>query len=594
MRWVDSVTVTMGLGVSETVILAQEKQQLQMSRKLGPTSQMSWNWGPPGQMLIRAVWVLTATTKGLAANPPCRNTSLGWVQGKQVTVLGSPMLVDVFLGIPFASPPLGPLRFAPPTPALPWKNLRNATSYPNLCLQSPEWLKTDESLLKVHYPKLTVSEDCLYLNIYAPADAFLGSSLPVMVWFPGGAFETGSASIFDGSALAAYEDVLVVTTQYRLGLLGFFNTGDQSAPGNWALMDQVAALTWVQENIEFFGGNPDSVTIFGESAGAISVSNLVLAPIARGLFHKAIMESGVAIIPYMKASDSERNQDLQFIAGICDCNESDSEALLQCLRAKSSKELLSLSQKTKSFTQVVDGFFFPDNPTDILIQKQFYPIPSIIGVNNHECGYLLPMKEIPEIFGISNKSIIFHLLHTILRIPRQYMPFLVDEYFRGKNSMAEIRNSFLDLLSDVFFVIPSLITAQYHRDAGAPVYFYEFQHRPACFNNTKPSFVKADHTDEIRFVFGGAFLKGDVIMFEGATEEEKLLSRTMMKYWANFARTGNPNWEDLPLWPPYNETEEYLQLSLNIRVGEKLRESQLEFWSNTLPMLMSTSGTHYT
>ena len=131
-----------------------------------------------------------------------------------------------------------------------------------------------------------------------------------MVWLPGGGFETGSASIFDGSALAAYEDVLVVTIQYRLGMFGFFNTGDKHALGNWAFMDQVAALTWVQENIKFFGGDPHYVTIFGESAGAISVSSLILSPMAKGLFHRAIMESGVAIIPYLKAPDYERNEDV--------------------------------------------------------------------------------------------------------------------------------------------------------------------------------------------------------------------------------------------------------------------------------------------
>ncbi|XP_007946166.1 carboxylesterase 5A [Orycteropus afer afer] len=552
---------------------------------------MSRNWVHPGQTLIWTVWVLAAATKGTAADAPARNTRLGWIRGKQITVLGSSTPVNIFLGLPFATPPLGPLRFATPQPALPWKGFRDATSYPNSCLQSREWLVSDQRLLKVRYPQFGVSEDCLYLNIYAPAHAAEGSNLPVMVWFPGGAFEKGSASIFDGSALAAYEDVLVVITQYRLGILGFFNTGDQHAAGNWALMDQVAALTWVQENIEGFGGNPGSVTIFWITFPGFSVFSLqVLSPMANGLFHKAIMESGVAIIPYMKASDNERNKDLQFIARICGCNVSDSVALLQCLRAKSSEELLSLSQKTKSFTRVIDGHFFLDDPLDILIQKAFNPIPSIIGINNHECGYMLPMEEIPEIFWGSNKSLIFHLIHTVLHIPRQYLYLLTEEYFRSKASMVEIRNSFLDLLGDVFFVVPGLVTAQYHRDAGAPVYFYEFQHRSQCFKNTRPAFVKADHTDEIRFVFGGAFLNGDIGMFEEATNEEKLLSKKMMKYWANFARTGNPNGESLPLWPVYNQAEQYLQLDLNIRVGERLKEPKVKFWTSTLPLIMSTSG----
>ncbi|KAG8510038.1 Carboxylesterase 5A, partial [Galemys pyrenaicus] len=566
---------------------------------------------------------------GPAVDAPRRNTRLGWVQGKQVPVLGSTMPVNVFLGVPYAAPPLGSLRFEKPKPALPWNGSRDATSYPKLCFQNSDWLIKDEYTLKVHYPKLQVSEDCLYLNIYAPAHADSGSKLPVMVWLPGGAFETGSASIFDGSALAAYEDVLVVTVQYRLGIFGFFNTGDQHAPGNWAFLDQVAALTWVQENIEVFGGDPLCVTIFGESAGAISVSGLLLSPVATGLFHKAIMESGVAIIPYLRATDNDRNEDvgalltspvcsqerrlpwkawfsvkwvqlhravslvcvaLQMIAEACDCKAWDSPALLQCLRAKSSKELQNISQKTKSFTRVVDGFFFPEEPLDLLTQKQFHPVPSIIGVNNHECGFLLPMKEFPEILEGSNKSLTLHLTHKLLNIPAQYLYLVAQEYFHNQQSPLEIRNSFLDLLGDVFFVVPALVTARHHGGVGAPVYFYEFQHRPQCFQNSKPAFVKADHTDEIRFVFGGPFLKGDIVMFEGATEEEKLLSRTMMRYWANFARTGDPNGKGLPLWPSYSPREQYLQLDLNVSVGERLKEPKVQFWTETLPLIMSTSG----
>ncbi|XP_035924827.1 carboxylesterase 5A isoform X2 [Halichoerus grypus] len=525
-----------------------------------------------------------------ATDAPMRSTRLGWVRGKQAIVLGSTMPVNMFLGIPYAAPPLGPLRFKKPKPALPWNELRDATSYPKLCLQNSEWLLSDQHFLKVHYPKLEVSEDCLYLNIYAPAHADTGSKLPVMVWLPGGAFETGSASIFDGSALAAYEDVLIVTTQYRLGIFGFFNTGDQHARGNWAFLDQMAALTWVQENIEFFGGDPRSVTLFGESAGAISVSSLILSPMANGLFHKAIMESGVAIIPFLRAPDDERNEDLQVIAHVCGCNASDSEALLQCLRAKSPEELLDINKKTKSFTRVVDGFFFPDEPLDLLTEKTFNSVPSVIGVNNHECGFLLPMKEFPEILGGSNKSLALHLLHTVLHIPNQYLYLVADQYFSNKHSPVEIRDSFLDLLGDVFFVVPGVVTARYHRDAGAgPVYFYEFQHGPQCLKDTRPTFVKADHSDEIRFVFGGAFLKGDIVMFEGATEEEKLLSRKMMRYWANFARTGDPNGEGLPLWPAYSQSEQYLKLDLNMSVGQKLKEQEVEFWSDTLPLIMSTS-----
>ncbi|KAM5262700.1 LOW QUALITY PROTEIN: carboxylesterase 5A [Ctenodactylus gundi] len=521
---------------------------------------------------------------GPATEVPQRNTRLGWIQGKQVTVLGSSTPVNVFLGVPFAAPPLGPLRFADPQPAMPWDGLRNATSYPAMCFQHLGWMAFNQHILKVRYPKLGVSEDCLYLNIYAPAHAKEGSNLPVMVWFPGGGFESGSASIFDGSALAAYEDVLVVTTQYRLGIFGFFNKGDQYAPGNWAFMDQLASLSWVQENIEVFGGNPDSVTIFGVSAGALSVSSLVLSPLAKGLFHKAIMQSGVAIIPYLENFDEDKSKDV--VARVCGCNASDSEALLNCLRAKSSSELLDLSQKTTSFTPVVDGLFFPAEPLELLSQETFKAVPSN-GVNNHECGFMLTMPVVPEILSGCNKSFALHLIHSFLNIPIYYLHIVANEYFYGEQSPTDIRDNLLDLFGDVLFVVPGLVTARYHRDAGAPVYFYEFQHRPQCFEDTKPAFVKADQVDEIRFVFGGSFLTGDIVMFEGATEEEKLLSRRMMTYWANFARTGNPNGAGVPLWPAYNHTEQFMMLNLNMSFGQRLKENRVKFWTKTFPLILS-------
>ncbi|CAH6817706.1 carboxylesterase 5A [Phodopus roborovskii] len=550
---------------------------------------MSGDWVHPGQALIWVIWIFAATVRGSVTEEPTRYTRLGWVKGKQVTVLGSLNPVNVFLGIPFAAPPLGDLRFSNPRPASPWHDLREATTYPKLCFQDPEWLSVYQRMLKVHYPKFGVSEDCLYLNIYAPAHANNGSSLPVMVWIPGGGFETGSASIFDGSALAAYEDVLIVTIQYRLGIFGFFNTRDQNAPGNWAFQDQLAALLWVQENIKFFGGNPDSVTIFGGSAGAISISSLVISPLSKGLFHRAIMESGVAIIPSPRTLDAELKTDLQVVADVCGADVSDSQTLLWCLRKMSSLELLSLGKKTKSFTRVVDGSFFPDEPLELLSQKTFKAVPSIIGVNNQECGYILPMRDTPEILLGSNETVALNLIHVFLHIPTQYLHVVAKEYFQGMHSMTDIRDTLLDLFGDVFFVVPGLVTARYHRDAGAPVYFYEFQHRPQCFENTRPAFVKADHTDEIRFVFGGPFLKGDIAMFEEATEEEKSLSRKMMEYWANFARSGNPNGDGLPQWPVYDQDERYLMLNLNISVGQRLKDRRVEFWTDTLPLIMSAS-----
>ncbi|KAK2488459.1 hypothetical protein MC885_017892 [Smutsia gigantea] len=423
---------------------------------------MSGEWVHLIQTLIWAAWIPAAVAKGPAADAPVRNTRLGWVQGKQATVLGSSMPVTVFLGVPYAAPPVGPLRFVKPKPALPWKDFRDATSYPKLCFQSTEWLVSDQHILRVHFPKFGVSEDCLYLILYAPAHVDTGSKLPVMLWLPGGAFETGLASVFDGSAL-----VPVKTCWLCLPSTGSEYLASSTFPGSPAFSFQA------------------------------------LSPMANGVLHRATMESGAAVISYLKAPEDERNEDLQVIANICGCSASDSgpaavpeNRILQGVAEHQPGEEggESLGQgcalngvKTKSFTPVVDGFFFPDEPIDILSQKAFKPIPSIIGVNNHECGFLLPLREFPEILGGSNKSLALRLVHTVLQLS--------------------------GLVGDVFFVVPGLLTALSQRCWRARVYFYEFRHQPQCLKDTKPSFIKAHHSDDICFVFGGAFPKGDIVMF---------------------------------------------------------------------------------
>ncbi|NWX12532.1 SASB hydrolase, partial [Aegotheles bennettii] len=224
-------------------------------------------------------------------------TKYGRVRGYQFEVDAAERSVNVFLGLPFAKPPVGPLRFSEPQPPEPWKGVRDATSYPPMCLQDKVQGQFFADIISTRKEKvpLQLSEDCLYLNVYTPVSAEKQELLPVLVWIHGGGLILGAASPYDGSALAAFDNVVVVAIQYRLGILGYFSTGDKHARGNWGYLDQVAALQWVQENIMHFGGDPGSVTIFGESAGGISVSALILSPLARGLFHKAISESGTAI-----------------------------------------------------------------------------------------------------------------------------------------------------------------------------------------------------------------------------------------------------------------------------------------------------------
>ncbi|KAM7332499.1 hypothetical protein ACRRTK_009207 [Alexandromys fortis] len=459
--------------------------------------------------------------QGQDSASPIRNTHTGQVRGSLVKVENTEVGVHRFLGIPFAKPPVGPLRFAPPEAPEPWSGVRDGTSYPAMCSQN-DYMMNSEGLKMIKHllPQISMSEDCLYLNIYTPAHAREGSNLPVMVWIHGGALTVGMASLTDGSILAATEVVVVVTIQYRLGVLGFFSTGDQHARGNWGYLDQVAALRWVQQNIVHFGGNPDLVTIFGESAGGTSVSSLVVSPMSKGLFHRAIMQSGVALLPDLISDTHERVYNV-----------------------------------FKIIPAVVDGVFLPKHPQELLASVNFRPVPSIIGVNNDEYGWIIPMMLPPECSDL-----------------------IMEEYMGDTEDPQALQLQYTEMMGDFMFVVPALQVAHFQR-SHAPVYFYEFQHQPNSLKNLRPPYVKADHGDEITFVFGTLVfgMKFDL------TEEEKLLNRRMMKYWANFARHGNPNSEGLPYWPVLDHEEQYLQLDIQPAVGRALKARRLLLWTKTLP-----------
>uniref|UniRef100_A0A8C5KFD8 Carboxylic ester hydrolase n=1 Tax=Jaculus jaculus TaxID=51337 RepID=A0A8C5KFD8_JACJA len=537
--------------------------------------------------------LLLSEVCGRASRSPIRTTHTGQVRGSLIQVKDTDSEVLAFLGIPFAKPPVGPLRFAPPEPPESWNGVRDGTSYPAMCLQNADQLNVITTLFTLTLPSTPMSEDCLYLNIYSPAHTQEGSNLPVMVWIHGGALVVGMASMTDGSRLAATEDVVVVMIQYRLGVPGFFSTGDHHASGNWGYLDQVAALRWVQQNIAHFGGNPDRVTIFGESAGGISVSSHVVSPMSRGLFHGAIMQSGVAVLPGLISSSHEGVY--RMVANLSGCEQLDSEAMVGCLRGKSEEEMLAITKNFNVIAGVVDGVFLPRHPQELLAFDDFQPVPSIIGVNNDEFGWLIPTTtNITDTKKEMDRETLKAVLQSIsaqLMLPPEFVDMLMEEYIGDTKDPQLLQAQFLEMMGDSIFVIPSLQVANFQR-SHAPVYFYEFQHRPNIFKDTKPPHVKADHGDEVPFVFGLSFW-GNNIDF---TEEEELLSRRMMKYWANFARHGNPNSEGLPHWPIFDEDEQYLQLNIQPAVGHALKARRLQFWTKTLPQkiqeLKEAKGKH--
>ncbi|KAL4004043.1 collagen type VI alpha [Sarotherodon galilaeus] len=509
----------------------------------------------------------------------------GRIRGEYVSVNGTERRAKCYLGIPFAQPPVGDLRFSAPRPEEPWEGVRDGTQQPSMCIQDPELVVNVSKTMSLEFIPPAISEDCLYLNVYTPAEATKGDKLPVMVWIHGGGLAMGAASQYDGASLAVYENIVMVIIQYRLGILGFLSTGDEHAQGNWGFLDQLATLRWVQENIEAFGGDPQTVTVAGESAGGISASILTLSPQAKGLFQRAIFQSGVATLGTY--TTNHPLSQAQIVASHTGCNHSSTEELIRCMKGKSQDELVTATKQMKIFLgAVVDGEFLTDLAEALLQKHEVLKVPVLMGITNHEFGWILPQSfAAPGWENGMNRE-------AVLAVVNMFNPpgasfannFIVDEYLQDAKTPEEIRDGFTEIMGDLLMTLPVVRVAGYHSDVGVPVYMYEFVYQAEIYKQNRPSFVKADHADDVGLMLGGCFWNGNIKILGNITKEDERFCRTMMSYWANFVRSGSPNGPGLVSWPPYDrQKQEYMELGPTQTVKQKLRKDRVHFATVTLP-----------
>lgn len=445
--------------------------------------------------------------------------------------------ITIFKGIPFAQPPVGDLRWKAPQPVKNWEGILKADKFAPACPQM-----TFAGMKPVEQ-----SEDCLYLNVWSPAKSS-SEKLPVMVWIYGGGFALGSTSapVYSGEQIAKL-GVVFVSVAYRLGPLGFMAHPELTAEspekisGNYGLLDQIQGLKWVQKNIRAFGGDPDKVTIFGESAGAESVSMLSASPLTKGLFSGAISESGGSFSPVKNNREADCMQLMKGAeqAGIDFMKRMGASSISELRKMQPEKWANDPMSQMGGFWPVVDGYVITDDQYKLYEQGKYNDVNVIIGTNSDE-GSMFARPFPPEQFIKSANLRFGPVAEKILKL------YPLD-------SLTGTYRPLADIFQDAVFAWPSWSWANLQSKTGkSRVFVYYFdQWRPEPMYQGAPMPVGAAHASELPYVFGHLGQNTDL----KPSDDEKKLSDIIIRYWTNFAKTGDPNGTGLPTWPIYTENK---------------------------------------
>ncbi|XP_054750205.2 cholinesterase 1-like [Lytechinus pictus] len=549
---------------------------------------------------------------------PIVRTSTATFHGKEISV--QPYLLPDFHGravaytsIPYAEPPLGDLRFRRPFPKVIEGNF-DATRKSVACLQP----------IQPHFKiNMDMSEDCLTLDVFVPEPQPLSAA--VMVWIHGGGYMVGAGSVPEALPvpLTVMNDVIVVTINYRLNIFGFITLGEEDvSDANVGLLDQHQALIWIQENIAAFGGDPTRVTIFGESAGGMSAGFHVLSPMSKGLFSRAIFQSGTVTSQWSYGTLTE-GEETAFVYGrALNCSQDTHRELVNCLREIPSEDILSYQSSdppeayTHAIRPFIDGTFIPRDPREMYAAGEVNQVTVMTGCLSEEGNMFLISPDM-ELEGserpVLNKTTYDILLTIFIRNVDDLVKDTASLVYMTPQEIMESRpeytDIFVDFMGDFFFLCPSFETAEHLSAAGLTTYKYIMSHRPSISIWGKGiGWLGATHGEDIPYTLGTPFMV-DALTFNQSfvlsgffNEEEVEFASQVMRYWSNFAKTGSPNLpsdeEDgepetkYPLWETYSKnTKSYkdLNLSLENRKGYP-NHQRCMFQNDLLPKLQANAG----
>ncbi|BFZ13517.1 hypothetical protein BsWGS_16556 [Bradybaena similaris] len=532
-------------------------------------------------------------------------TTLGVLTGTVVEDPGMPS-VHVFYGVPYAAPPEGNLRFKPPEAAPGWQGTRNATVMPCSCWQVIDTSFGQSPGVDMWNPNTKMSEDCLYLNLWVPATA---TKKPILVWIYGGGFWSGTStlSVYNALRLASRTDIIVASFNYRVGPLGFLYGGNQESPGNVGLLDQVMALQWLNDNAVNMGGDPAKITIFGESAGAVSVGYHLMSPLSKDLFTYAILMSASPTAHWAIQSNDLALNRTHNLACLLGCRARDMPGTMEFLRSMRAEQITDIQWNfTKfyfdtPFAPVVDGHFLPSHPTVLMAEGKVKNTSIISGVVKDEGTFWL-MYGFQSIYGSADttpmsSSQFAKVVRDILApLGPLYSTDLVQELTMNEyfHSLPPWSRTYLDATDDIsgdtLFKCPLINFSEFYSSkVKGQVYMYSFEHRLSTI--TWPQWIGVAHGYEIEVFFGLPFLD------HGYTDVERRLSHDVMARIANFVNTGNPNTGANTVsvtWTEYTPHDQHYLVIVadNMRVSQGLRHSQCEFWRSQIPLIQKAASGH--